>query len=142
MAGSCWSALDEREADGVACGGNVGRVGAEVDDRRVRDRGDPGAVGEDVGEVHGIGGASGTEIDRTGAALRTPAHVDAHVGGDPVEPRLHTGATLESLGALPRPDHRLLDGVFGLGTRPEHPVAVCGELAPICLEVGDSRSRH
>ena len=82
------------------------------------------------------GGEAGP-MSIAGAALDLAAHVDAHVGGDPVEPGAHAGPALESLGIPPRPDHRLLDGVLGFEPRAEHPVAVPGQLAAEGLDVGE-----
>src|SRR5580692_7695421 len=48
------------------------------------------------------------------------------------------GAALERTGVSPRPHHRLLDGVLGFEPRPEHPVAVAGQLAAERFEVGES----
>src|SRR5439155_20261501 len=42
--------------------------------------------------------------------------------------------TLEPIETAPRPDERLLDGVFGLESRTEHAVAVRGQLHPMLLE--------
>ena len=71
-----------------------------------------------------------------GPALDVALHVDAHVGGDAVQPRPHARATLEGVRIAPGPQHRLLDGVLGLEARAEHPVAVPGQLPPEGLQVG------
>src|SRR5690606_27082912 len=57
-----------------------------------------------------------------------------HVVGDPVQPRAQCGSTLEAVVALPGLDEGVLDGVVGLRGRPEHAVAVAGELAAMALE--------
>ena len=75
------------------------------------------------------------EVHRRGAPLAAPQHVEAHVGGDAVEPRPQGGPALEATGTPPGPDHRVLHGVFGLEEGTEHPVAVTGKFHAVLLQV-------
>src|SRR6516162_9185451 len=77
-----------------------------------------------------------THLHRPGSALDAALHVDAHVGGDAVQPRPDAGPALKGVGVAPGPDHRLLDGVLGLKSRTEHAVAVSGQLTPKWLQLG------
>ena len=77
----------------------------------------------------------GPEVHRAGPALRRPVHVDAHVAGDPVQPRAHRRAALEAVDGLPGAHVGLLHGVLGLGAGAEHPVAEAGELPAVGLEL-------
>jgi hypothetical protein len=81
----------------------------------------------------------GAEVHRPGAALAPLEQVEADVGRDPVEPRAKRRAALESVEVLPGAQERLLDGVLGLEGRPEHPVAVRGQLATVLLELAEGR---
>ena len=58
-------------------------------------------------------------------------HVEADVGGDPVEPRSQPGSVLERRQRPPGAQHRVLNGVLGFVYRSEHPVAVAGQLAAV-----------
>ena len=62
-------------------------------------------------------------------------HVEAHIGGDAVEPGTGAGAPLEAVAGPPGTHHGLLDGVVGVEPGPEHAVAVGGQLPPECLQV-------
>src|SRR6266566_770250 len=74
------------------------------------------------------------ELHRPGPPLAAAEHVHAYVGGDSVQPRAHGCPAFETVGRTPRPEHRVLYGVFGLVAGAEHPVAVPGQLAAVCLE--------
>ena len=66
------------------------------------------------------------------APARCAARVEAPVGGDLVQPGAQRGAFLgEPADALPGGQHRLLDGVLGVGEGSEHPVAVHLQLPPV-----------
>ena len=68
------------------------------------------------------------------APARRAARVEAPVGGDLVQPGAQRGAFLgEPADALPGGQHRLLDGVLGVGEGSEHPVAVHLQLPPVRL---------
>jgi hypothetical protein len=68
------------------------------------------------------------------APARRTARVEAPVGGDLVQPGTQRGAFLsESADALPGGQHRLLDGVLGVGEGAEHPVAVHLQFPPVGL---------
>ena len=75
------------------------------------------------------------KLHRPGPPLAAPQHIQAHVGGDPVQPRPDAGASLEPLPGPPGPHHRLLHRILGVEARPEHPVTVGGELSPVTLQV-------
>ena len=59
-----------------------------------------------------------------GASAGRTTHVEAPVGGDPVEPGAERGAALEPSEALPGGQQRVLEGVLGILEGAEHPVAV------------------
>src|ERR1700723_1379030 len=70
---------------------------------------------------------------RTSRKMRT-APVEAPAGGDLVQPGAQRGAFLaEPADALPGGQHRLLDGVLGVGEGAEHPVAMHLQLPPVGL---------
>jgi hypothetical protein len=109
---------------------HFGRVG--------RERLDPGHLRQRV-QVGGDRLLRGAEIHRPGAALASLEHVEADVRRDPVEPRAKRRAALEVVEVLPGAQERLLDRVLGLEGRPEHPVAVRGQLATVLLELAEGR---
>src|SRR6185295_16807463 len=51
-----------------------------------------------------------------------------------VQPGTHRGAALETVVRLPRAEHRLLHGVFGLERRGEHAVAVARQIGAVLVE--------
>ena len=122
----------ERQAHRLVGDGSLGRVG--LDGGVGGDRLDPGDLGKRV-EVRGLGRAGAAEVHRACAAGAAVEHVEAHVRGDPVEPRAQRGAALEAVKAPPGADHRLLHGVLGLKRRGEHPVAVPGQLGSMLFEL-------
>ena len=81
-------------------------------------------VADSIGGGSGGRRAGGPEVHRASAALALGEHVQAHVGGDAVQPRAQRRAALEPVAWLPGAQQRLLDGVLGLERRAEHPVAV------------------
>ena len=125
---------DERQADGLAFLRQLGGVGFEREDSVVGDGGDPGALRQECLERRIDRGARRAELHRPGPALAGPEHVQAHVGGDAVQPRTGARAPLETIAGLPRPHQRFLDGVLGVEPGPEHPVAISGELPPVSIE--------
>ena len=124
---------DEREADRLVRDGNLGRV-AFGRERGFRDRLDPGHLRQRV-QVRCDRLARRPEVHRPGAAVAGAQHVQADIRRDPVEPRSQRRAAFEAVEISPRADERLLDRVFGLERRPEHPVAVGGQLAAVLLEL-------
>ena len=100
-------------------------LGPAPDERVLPDSGDPADV------------AVARESVRLAfvAALPSVQRVEAHVGGDPVQPRSHRRAALEAVEAAPRPQQRLLHRVLGFERGPEHPVAVGGQLDAVLLEL-------
>ncbi len=144
----------ERQADGLAGGGHVGRVAVEVDDPLVLHRLHEGVLAERLAQL-GLGvGRGRAHLHRPRPALGAAVHVDAHVVGDAVEPRPQRRAALEPVDRAPGPHHRLLHGVFRLGTRAEHAVAEAGQLGAVRLQrpfeflaaggagAGEGRGRH
>ena len=132
--GRCWrAAMKASRIDSRATVCSAGSSAA-TSDASVRDRLDPGDLGKRRSERRGRR-LRGREVHRARPALAPVQHVEAHVGGDPVQPRTHRRPTLETIEAAPRPHQRLLDGVVGLERRPQHPVAVPGQPDPILLEV-------
>jgi hypothetical protein len=78
-----------------------------------------------LGQVAGAGQVGGQRPPA--AAVQS---VQAGVGGDAVQPRPHRRALRIELGVgAPGAQHRLLDQVFGVVHRAQHPVAVREELA-------------
>src|SRR5438105_15873700 len=59
---------------------------------------------------------------------------EADVRGDGVQPGGELRAWLVAVGALPRAQHRLLEGVVRVVERAEHPVTVEMERAPVWLD--------
>ena len=121
---------DERELDRLLRRGELRGVAVGGHDARVLDRQDPGLLHERRAERRRRG-RRGPEVHRARAPLRALEHVEADVVGDAVEPRSQCLARIEPVGRAPRADHRLLDRVLGLGARPQHPVAVAGQLTAV-----------
>src|SRR6266851_10174362 len=59
--------------------------------------------------------------------------IEAHIGGDAVQPGPEQRATLEVRAAAPSPQQRFLEQVLGVVERAEHSVQVHVELSPITL---------
>ena len=75
------------------------------------------------------------ELHRAHPACAIAERVQAHPGGDAVEPGLQRRALLEAVQAAPGPDERLLHRVVRLLGRAEHPVAVPGEGGAMPLQL-------
>lgn len=116
--------LDDRCLSWIAVGG---------DDACVRDRQDPGCLRARLPQGRARG-ASRAEVHGTRATLRAVQHVQTDVDGDTVEPREQRGPPLEAIEAAPGAEGCLLYGILGFESRPQHPVAVRGELA-VLLEL-------
>ena len=125
---------DERQADRVSRGGQFGRVAVGRQHPGVGHGQDPRVLGQ-AGRQRSVGARRRPQVHRPGPALRSPQHVEAHVGGDAIEPRPQRGAAFEAVDGLPGPHHRLLHGVLGLEARAQHPVAVGGQLPAVRLEI-------
>ena len=124
---------DEREADGLARLGQLGGVAIDRQHARVGDGQHPLRLGEHR-RGRRVGGRRAAEVHRAGAPVAAVEHVEAHVGGDAVEPRPQLRPALEAVVGAPGAHHGLLHGVLGLERRAEHPVAVCGELPAVPLQ--------
>ena len=133
-AGRCWRAVTKARRMRLLGLGHGGGVAVLRQHPTIGDRRDPGVL-VPGGSVPDVGLSRRSEVHGQGPALAATEHVEAHVGGDPVDPRPDRGAALEAVHALPGPDHRLLDGVLGLEGRAQHPVAVAGELPAVLLQV-------
>ena len=125
---------DEREPDGVAGDRDVGRVAVGAD-AVVRHRFDPGAARARLTEQRRQRRRRGRQVDRQRTAFPAAERVEADIRGNAVEPGPERGPAVEAVEAAPGPDHRLLDGVLGVVHRPEHPVAVSGQLAAVPVEL-------
>ena len=126
---------DEGQADRLA---GLGELGGVRDRRKHPGIGDglnPGVLGQHGAERRSRAGRS-FELHRPGPPLSAPEHVEAHVGGDPVQPRPDRGPSLERVVGPPGPNHRLLHRVLGVEAGAEHAVAVAGELTSMELELG------
>ena len=77
-----------------------------------------------------------SEIHREGPPPSGFEHVQAHVGGDAVQPRPKCRSTFEPVVAPPCPDDRLLDGVLRVELGAQHPGAVSGQLGPVPFDSG------
>jgi len=114
---------DESEPDRVALGDHHGGVGHRLE---------PGDLVVLLERVAGhlVGGAEPGGERAARPALEVG---EADVGGDPVEPGAHRGATLEVGGGLPGAQERLLHQVLRLVHRAAHPVAVRQQLTLVAL---------
>jgi hypothetical protein len=116
--------------------GRVRRVAGAGQHVLGRDGFDPRVLGQDGGE------AFLDRIDR-GAEAHGPLPlgpagtqlVEAHVGGDPVQPGAQRGTALEPLVGPPRAQEGLLDRVIGVEGAAQQSVAVSGELAAVDLQL-------
>ena len=80
------------------------------------------------------GATARPEIQRPDPALLAVEHVEADVGGDPVEPGPHRRTAFKAVTAPPGAHEHILDGVLGIEGRPEHAVAIRGQLRPVLLQ--------
>jgi hypothetical protein len=124
---------DEGQADRVPHRRHIGRVSIDRYHPSIGDRLDPRLLGAVV-EHRRLDPGGRPEVHRTGPALGRPVHVEAHVGGDAVQPRPQRRAALEAVQAAPGGEERLLHRVLGLGSRTQHSVAVGGQLATVVLD--------
>ena len=84
-----------------------------------------------IGPHRSLGGGGSFKVDRQ-HPLRPPADdVEADVGRDPIQPRAERAPAVEAGQAPPRPEHGVLENVFGVVERAEHPVAVGMELRSV-----------
>ena len=89
------------------------RISARGKDDAVRDRLDPGDLGQ-RGRQHCVGGGGGPEVHGASSALPALEHVEADIGRDSVEPGPQGRTTLESVDGPPSPDQALLDRILRL----------------------------
>ena len=125
---------DKGETDRFTVGRQLGRVAPGGTDPGVGNGQHPGGLRQGVRDHRGRRGRR-TQVHRHGPALRALEHVDAHVGGDAVQPGPQGGPALEAVDAAPGPHHRLLHRIVGLEARAEHAVAVTGQLPPVRLKL-------
>ena len=130
---------DEGQADGLAVLGDLGRVRALGGDPVVGNRGQPRGFGQQWSEEGFIRRGRRAHLHGPRPALDVAVHVDAHVGGNAVEPGPDAGSALEPADAAPRPQEGVLHGVLGLEARTEHAVAVAGQLPAVLLQLILSR---
>ena len=131
---------NESQADAIARALPVGpgRPPAATPGRRRW--GDPGPVGQGwQSGSDSTGGLRRSELHRAGPALAASEDVQAHVGGNAVQPRSHARPPFETPRRPPGPDHGLLDRIVGVEGGAEHPVAVPGELTPIASRCSPGR---
>jgi hypothetical protein len=60
----------------------------------------------------------------SGSSAGGAAHVEAPIGGDPVQASAKRGASFEPSEVLPGGQQRVLEGILGILERSQHPVAV------------------
>jgi hypothetical protein len=125
---------DEGQADALARRRHLGRIAVLGHDAGVGDGRDPRLLGPG-GPGEGTGAARRAEVHGQGPALAASEHVEADVGGDAVDPRAHGRPALEALDPPPGPHHGLLHRVVSLEARPQHAVAVAGQLPAVVLQV-------
>ena len=147
LAGRCCSAVTNASRMRVPGHRDLGRVAVLGHDLGVGDRGDPDVVRVPVAEQRLDRRRGRPEVDRQRPPLPPAQHVQADVGGDPVQPGAHARPALEPVGRAPGAQHRLLHGVVGFETRAQHAVAVAGELPAVLLQVvranlGGGSRRH
>jgi hypothetical protein len=82
-----------------------------------------------------VNGSDRAVFNRPDAARPGGNGIEADVGGDPIQPCSQRGAPVEPIEATPRPHHRVLDGIFGIGGGPEHAIAVASEGGAVRLEL-------
>ncbi len=125
----------EGETNAVAGSRQLGRVGLYRQHPGVGDRRHPRALGQHGLEGGRHGRAGRTQLHRPSPALATAQEVKAHVRGDAVQPGSDARTSLEALGGTPCPHHGLLNGILGVKTGAEHPVAVRRQLPAVVLEI-------
>ncbi len=124
---------DEGEADGLAGFGELGGVALSREHTPVGHRQHPLGLGQRRTD-RCVGGGWGRQVHRPGATVAPVQHVEAHVGGDAVQPRPERRSALEAVVAAPGAHHGLLHRILGFERGSEHAVAVRGELPPVLLE--------
>ena len=80
-------------------------------------------------------GSGRAEVHRADPPLSAGRHGQADVRRDPVQPGPQSRASLEAVVTAPRPHQGVLDGVFRVEDRPQHPIAVAGQLVPVSLQL-------
>jgi hypothetical protein len=123
---------DEGELDALAlliAGLRAGQAAAESQPR-IRVGFQPHRLGDWLGGVVvGVGG--GPVVEREHASGPPLDRSEAGVGGDLVEPGADRASALEPWQGAPGAQQRLLQGIFGVGGRGEHAVAVGVQLAAV-----------
>jgi hypothetical protein len=125
---------DEGQADGFARCDQLGGVEVRGQHLGVGDGLDPGLLGH-MGTQVAPRRRRWPQVHGPRPPLWTAEHVQAHVGGDAIQPRPQGRPALKAVDAPPGPHHRLLDGVLGLEPGAQHPVAVAGQLLAVRLEL-------
>jgi hypothetical protein len=75
-------------------------------------------------------------LNRARAPRALGDRIEAHVRGDPIEPRAQRRTPLEALEALPGAHQRLLHGVISIDGGTQHAIAVPRERHPVGLQLG------
>ncbi len=120
-----------RQSKALPSSDHCGRVRVQ---QQVRERLQPADLELPAGDVVRIcAGRSQRSRDHPAAAVLQGVQADP--GSDPVEPGLHRRPSLEVREASPSPQVGLLHRVLGIVQRPEHPVAVRHQLAPVLREL-------
>jgi hypothetical protein len=78
--------------------------------------------------------ADGTIVDRACPTAALGERVEAHIGGDAVEPRAQPRSPVEAVEAPPSAEHGFLYGVVGLGSGAEDAVALAGQRAAVWFQ--------
>ena len=131
---------DKRQPDRLPLHDGVGGISVDRRDQAVRNGLHPGcfrpgrAQCQLMGCVPSLPAGGGGNRCRQRPPVSALQHVQANVGGDPVEPGTQAGSVVETGQPTPGPDERLLHRVLGVVRRGQHPVAVSGELPAERLE--------
>ena len=123
---------DERQPDRLPRDRPLGRIGVLRHHLPVEHRLDPRRARPAAGQrvLHRRVRRAG-QVHRQRPPLPAGQLVEADVGGDPVQPGAQRRPALEVGQPAPGAHHRLLHRVLGVEGRPEHPVAVAGQLAAV-----------
>ena len=132
----CLQGSNECQPNRLGEYGPLGRIAIRRCDVGICHRLDPHHLGKGISRRSG-GRDRHRQIHRQCPAFPAAKGIEAHVGRDPVEPRPDGRPALEAVERLPGLDQRLLHGVVGVESRPEHAVAVAPELAAVLLELLD-----
>ena len=116
---------DECQPCALAKGGELEGVRVGWKGARIRDRLEPVRTWTCVERI--VHGADRAFVHGTGTTGAIAQGIEAHIGGDPIQPRPQRSPAVEAVQAAPGTHHRVLDRIFRIEGRAQHAVAMPGQ---------------